>query len=88
MNESMETPTWIRKVDEASQLQQSKQSSGHIVTPPEESVLQLSVSSTVRDLFQYPNSTFFSLEFSDNPIFNVKSIVQGDSIIQIAQCDL
>lgn len=77
--------TWAQQIDSASVAQMQRAQAGNVILPPDEELLQISLPSTTRDLFVYPNPTFFSLEFPNNPIHSVKQIIQGETIIPKTQ---
>lgn len=76
---------WAQQIDSASAAQLQRAQTGSLILPPDESLLQVSLPSTARDIFVYPSPTFYSLEFARNPLQSVKQIVQGETIIPKTQ---
>ena len=76
--------SWAQQIDSAS-VTQIQRPTGSVIVPPDEELLQLSLPSTTRDVFRYPDPTFYSLEFPTNPIHAAKQIIQGETIIPKTQ---
>lgn len=76
---------WAQQIDSASAAQLQRAQTGSLILPPDEVLLQVSLPSTTRDIFLYPSPTFYSLEFAKNPLYSVKQIIQGETIIPKTQ---